>query len=57
MILTPKITIGTANKGRELTKISFRFKPGSNTDLFALYGVNGTSAVRFFYLNVCSLSS
>ena len=51
MILTPKITIGTANKGRELTKISFRFKPGSNTDLFALYGINGTSAVRFFYLN------
>ena len=51
MILTPKITIGTANKARELTKISYRFKAGSQTDLFALYGVNGDSATRFFYLN------
>lgn len=52
MILTPKVTIGTANKGRELTKISFKFRPGSGTDLFALYGVQpDNTAVRFFYLN------
>ena len=52
MILTPKVTIGTANKGRELTKISFKFRPGSGTDLFALYGVQAdNTAVRFFYLN------
>ena len=50
MILTPKVTIGTANKGRELTKISFKFRPGSGTDLFALYGVQGDQAIRFFYL-------
>ena len=51
MVLTPKVTIGTANKGRELTKISFRFRPGSGSDLFALYGVHGTKTIRFFYLH------
>ncbi len=51
MILTPKIKISTANKGRELTKISFRIKPGSCNDIFALYGITGESANRFFYLN------
>ena len=51
MILTPRVTIGTENKGRELTKISFRFRPGSGTDLFALYGIQGDTATRFFYLN------
>ncbi|MBQ7556093.1 hypothetical protein IJS98_06595 [bacterium] len=51
MILTPRVTVGTANKGRELTKISFKFRPGSGNDLFALYGIHGTQASRFFYLN------
>jgi len=51
MILTPRVTVGTTNKGRELTKISFKFRPGSGNDVFALYGIHGESATRFFYLN------
>ena len=38
MIFTPLMKIATDNPARELTKLSFRFRPGSGTDLFALYG-------------------
>ena len=52
MIFTPLMKICTENKARELTKISFKFRPGSGTDLFALYNdTDDTVNSRFFYLN------
>ena len=48
MILTPTVKLG--DPGRTLQKISFSVKNGSKTDLFALYGVNGDSIARYFYL-------
>ncbi|MBO7542406.1 hypothetical protein J6T93_00640 [bacterium] len=48
MILTPTVKLG--DPGRTLQKISFSVKNGSKTDLFALYGVNGSSIARYFYL-------
>lgn len=52
MIFTPMMKICTENKARELTKISFKFRPGSGTDLFALYNdTDDTVNSRFFYLN------
>ena len=51
MIFTPLVAIGTENKGRELTKFSFRLRPGSGTDLFALFNDKSeTVDDRFFYL-------
>lgn len=49
MILTPKISLGQTNQVR-LIKFSFRFKPGSETDLFALYGIGEDATNRYFYL-------
>ena len=52
MVLTPVIRLAPTDPGRQVTKISFKFRPGSGTDLFALYGVQAdNTAVRFFYLN------
>ena len=55
MILTPTIKLAPDEPLRKLVKISFRFKPGSKTDLFALYGVKGEEvqgADRYFYLYI-----
>ena len=50
MVLTPVIRLAPTDPGRQVTKISFKFKPGSKTDLFALYNVKGETIARYFYL-------
>ena len=49
MIFTPAFNSTPGSPAQELTKISFRNKPGSNVDLFALY--NSETETRFFYLH------
>ena len=51
MVLTPQFNLAPDDPYRELTKISFSIKPGSEADLFALYAVNGDKSTRIFYLN------
>ena len=50
MIFTPGIKLAPSEPLRQLTKISFRLKYGSKTDLFALYGIVGGATNRYFYM-------
>ena len=49
-VLSPKFKITPDDPYRQLTKVSFRIKPGSQEDLFALYGASGDDLSRYFYL-------
>ena len=49
MLFSPAFCTTPDSSAQKLTKISFRVKPGSNTDLVSLY--NSTSNTRFFYLH------
>ncbi len=49
MLFTPSFKSTPSAPAREFTKFSFRIKPGSNVDLFALY--DSKTETRFFYLH------
>lgn len=50
MIFTPGIKLAPSEPLRQLTKVSFSLKSGSETDLFALYGIVGGATNRYFYM-------